>query len=100
MKIVRINKCDAEIPTSWAEVLSMLDAAMNPYQDRRGGNVARLSVCARVAYGLFGEPFMAPDPTIGLLFLLQEVCRRKGAGLDGLEMPRRWASIDEEEKQT
>jgi hypothetical protein len=43
---------------------------------------------------------MAPDPTIGLLFLLQEVCRRKGAGLDGLEMPRRWASIDEEEKQT
>ena len=40
----------------------MLVRTMNAYQDRRGGNLERLSCAARVAYGLFGEHFMAPDP--------------------------------------
>lgn len=74
----------------------MLEQAMNPYQDRRGGNLERLSCAARVAFWIVGERLLAPDPTTALIFLLQEVCRRKGAGLDGLEKPRRWREVDEE----
>ena len=69
-------------PTSWAEGERMLTSALGAYYDDRGKNLARLSIAARVAYGLFGERFMAPDPTTALLYLLQELCRRKGAGLD------------------
>lgn len=100
MKLVRINKREAEVPESYVDALGMLEHAMSPYQDRRGGNIERMSCAARVAYGLFGERFMAPDPTTALVFLLQEVCRRRGAGLDGLERPRRCLSIDEEERRT
>jgi hypothetical protein len=99
MRIVQVNKREVEVPDTYAEALSMLDAAMNPYHDRRGGNVERLSVASRVAFWIVGERFVAPDPTIALIYLLQEVCRRKGAGLDGLEKPRRWHSVEEEEKQ-
>ena len=35
----------------------------------------------RVAYGMLGEKTMAPDPTTALLYLLQRICIRKGAGL-------------------
>jgi hypothetical protein len=52
---------------------------MGAYHDRRGGNLERQSVCARVA---FGEQFMAPDPTTALIYLVQRVCERQGAGLD------------------
>ena len=63
----------------------MLTHVLGRYFDRRGGNIERLSCVARVAYGLFGEHLMAPDPTIALVYLMQELCRRKGAGLEGLE---------------
>jgi hypothetical protein len=46
---------------------------------------------------LVGERFLVADPTIALIFLMQEICKRRGAGLDGLEKPRRWQAADEEE---
>jgi hypothetical protein len=97
MKIIRVNKRECEIPTDWAEGEEMLAHVMGAYFDRRGGNVERLSVASRVAFGLFAERFTAPDPTTALIYLLQELCRRKGAGLDSLEKPRRWRSTEEEE---
>lgn len=63
----------------------MLTHALGAYYDARGQNLARLSVAARVAHGLFGERFMAADPTLALLYLLQRICIRKGAGLDTLK---------------
>ena len=83
MKIVRVgNGREKETPESWAEGERMLTGALGAYYDDRGKNLARLSIAARVAYGLFGERFMAPDPTTALLYLLQELCRRKGAGFE------------------
>jgi hypothetical protein len=95
MKIVCCNGREMDIPETYAEALSMLDATMNPYQDRRAGNLERISVAARVAFWIVGERFFAPDPTVALIYLMQEICRRKGAGLDGLEKPRRWRLVDE-----
>jgi hypothetical protein len=96
VKLVRVDKNrQVEVPTSWAEGEAMLRAAMNGYHDARGHNLARASVAARVAYGLFGEHFLAADPTSALVWLLKEICRRKGAGLDSLEKPRRWRAPDE-----
>jgi hypothetical protein len=43
---------------------------------------------------------MAGDSTLALLYLLQRICIRKGAGLDNLKKPRRWSSIDEEGEET
>jgi hypothetical protein len=83
MKIVCCNGREMDIPETYAEALSMLDATMNPYQDRRA------------AFWIVGERFFAPDPTVALIYLMQEICRRKGAGLDGLEKPRRWRLVDE-----
>jgi hypothetical protein len=101
MRIARVgNGREIEIPESYAEGLAMLTQVMGAYHDRRGGNLARQSAAARVAYGLFGERFMAADPTDALVYLLQEICRRRGAGLDGLEKPRRWRAASEEEKRT
>jgi hypothetical protein len=95
MKVVRVgNGRIAEVPETYPEALKMLTAIMNGYYDKRGRNLARQSVVARVAYGLFGERFMAADPTIALVYLLQEICKRQGAGLDGLEKPRRWRNGD------
>jgi hypothetical protein len=100
MKVARFYKGrESEVPTSWAEGEEMLAHAMGKYFDRRGGNLERMSVAARVAYGLFGERFLAADPTDALVYLLQEICRRRAAGLNGLEKPRRWHSIDEEEEE-
>ena len=101
MKYARVgkNRIIVEVPESYAEGLTMLTQVMNGYHDRRGGNLARQSAAARVAYGLFGEHFMAADPTSALVWLLRRICERQGAGLDGLEKPRRWrAAADEEEK--
>jgi hypothetical protein len=99
MKIVPINKRECEIPTDWREGEEMLTHVMGPYFDKRGGNVERMSCAARVAFAFFAEHFMAPDPTAALIFLMMEICKRRGAGLDGLEKARRWHSIEEEEKQ-
>ena len=69
---------------------------MNAYHDRRGGNLERASAAARVAFGLFGERFLAADPTDALVFLMQEICKRKGAGL-GKE--RAFATLGNEEEK-
>jgi hypothetical protein len=95
MRIVRFSNRESEVPDPWDEGFDMLVQTMNAYQDRRGGNLERMSCAARVAFGLFGERFLAPDPTIALIYVMQEVCKRRGAGLEGLERPRRWLSIDE-----
>jgi hypothetical protein len=98
MRIVRSSDGRiVEAPETYGEGLDMLTHAMGRYYDKRGGNIARMSCASRVAFGLFGEHFMAADPTDALVYLLQEICRRKGAGLDGLEKPRRWRAADEEE---
>ena len=98
MQLVRVDKNrQVEVPQTWAEGEAMLRAAMNGYHDARGHNLARASVAARVAYGLFGEHFMAADPTSALVWLLRRICERQGAGLDGLEKPRRGRAADAEE---
>ena len=101
MRTVRVDKNrEVEVPETYGEGLDMLDHAMGRYYDKRGGNVARVSAASRVAFGLFGEHFMAGDPTDALVFLLQEICRRRGAGLDGLEKPRPWRPAEGEEMQS
>jgi hypothetical protein len=51
------------------------------YHDHRGSNVSIQSVCARIAYGLLCDQSLTPDPTTALAFLMQRICRKKGAGL-------------------
>jgi hypothetical protein len=83
MRVMKIDKNRAiEVPDTYAEGFEMLTASMNNFHDRRGGNLERASVAGRVAFGLFGERFLAADPTIALVFLLQEICKPKGAGLE------------------
>jgi hypothetical protein len=84
MRTVRVDKNrEVEVPSSWKEGEKMLLAAMNGYHDARGHNLARASVAARVAFGMFGEHFLAADPTSALVWLLRRICERRGAGLDG-----------------
>jgi hypothetical protein len=86
MRTVRVDKNrEAEVPTTWSEGEAMLTHALGAYYDGRGKNLARLSIAARVAYGLFGKDLLAGDPTLALLYLTQRICRRKGAGLDNLK---------------
>jgi hypothetical protein len=82
------NGREADLPDDWREGREMLVRAMNAYHDRRGGNLARMSACARVAHGLFGEQFLAADPTDALVFLMQLICEREGAGLTNSESGR------------
>ena len=82
MKFVRVDKNrTVEVPETWAEGEKMLTAALGSYYDERGRNTARLSIAARVAHGMFGQKWMAPDPTTTLIYLLQRICQLKGAGL-------------------
>jgi hypothetical protein len=86
MRTVRVDKNrEVEVPTSWHEAEKMIANALGSYYDGRGKNLARLSIAARVAHGMFGKQLMAGDPTLALLFLLQGICIRKGAGLDNLK---------------
>ena len=81
MKFVRVDKNrSVEVPETWAEGEKMLAYVMSVGSER-GGNLAIQSVCGRVALGLFGEIWMAPDPTTALVYLMQRICQRKGAGL-------------------
>jgi hypothetical protein len=83
MKLVRIDKNrKVEVPETYAEGEAMITHALGRYYDARGRNLARLSIAARVAHGMFGAQLMSPDPTTTLLFLLQRICIRGGAGLD------------------
>ena len=79
MKRVRIasgrnHYRDIEVPIDRKEGLEMLVEAMDPKHDESGGDAYRNSVAGRVAFGLFGEQFMAPNPTIALNFVLQKLC--------------------------
>jgi hypothetical protein len=82
MKIVRIgNGRLHEVPETWAEAERMI-AKGTAYHDDRGSNLAQMSIAARVAYGMYGEKWMAADPTQALMFLMMKICDRKGAGLE------------------
>ena len=101
MRVVRVgNGRECEIPETWGEGFDMLTRVRGAYYDGRGRNLARQSAAARVVFGLFGAHFLASDPTDALTSLLLEICKRRGAGLDGLEKPRRRRSADEEEAPT
>jgi hypothetical protein len=83
MRLVRVDKNrEVEVPETWSEGERMLTHALGAYYDTRGKNLARLSIAARVAFGLFGARFLAPDQTTALIRLMQELCKRKGAGLE------------------
>ena len=90
MKIVTVYKGNSrrrreiEVPETWEEGRQMLLDVMDPHFDKRGGNLERLSAVARVAYGLFankGGAVHPADPTIVLVYLMQKICKREGAGL-------------------
>jgi hypothetical protein len=86
MRLVRVDKNrEVGVPTTWAEGEAMITNALGAYYDGRGKNLARLSIAARVAHGMFGRQLMAGDPTFALLYLMQRICIRKGAGLDHLK---------------
>jgi len=77
MRIVRVgNGRECEVPDSWAEAEAMITLAMK-YNEGRGSNSSLLSACARIAYGMYGEEFMAADPTQALCYLIQQICRNK-----------------------
>ena len=83
MRTVRVDKNrEVEVPATWSEGEAMITNALGAYYDARGKNLARLSIAARAAHGLFGRQYMAADPTLALLYLLQDICKRKGAGLN------------------
>lgn len=98
MRVVRVGKSsEAEVPTTWSEGEAMIANALGAYYDGRGKNLARLSIAARVIHGMFGRKYMAAEPTLALLYLVQEICRRKGSGL---EKERAFATLgDEQEKR-
>jgi len=75
------NKNVIEIPETWAEGEEMITQALR-FHAGRGRNVNLQSVCARIAYGLTCNQELTPDPTTALAFLIQRLCKRKGAGLD------------------
>ena len=87
MRTVKVFKGDSrrrreiEVPETWEEAHQMLLDTMDPHNDRRGGNVERMSVCARVAFGMFADTASPADPTIVLVYLMQRICKANGAGL-------------------
>jgi hypothetical protein len=84
MRIVRVgNGREVELPDSWAEAEAMITLAMK-YNEGRGSNAPLLSACARIAYAMYSEEFMAADPTQALCYLMQKICRQKGKLGDGV----------------
>jgi hypothetical protein len=82
MKQVRVGNGRVYlVPTTYAEGEEMITKAMR-YHEGRGGNLAVQATCARVAFGLFCDQSLTPDPTTALGFLIQRICQRKGAGLE------------------
>jgi hypothetical protein len=74
------NRQMIEVPDTWVEAEAMITKAMR-YHNGRGGNTAQGAVARAVVYGMFGEKWMAADPTQALMFLMQKICKKKGAGL-------------------
>ncbi len=82
MKTVRVgNGRIYEVPETWAEGEAMITKAMKNH-DGRGSNLVLQAVVAQVAYGMFGDKWMAADPTQALCYLVQRICQLKGAGLE------------------
>jgi hypothetical protein len=83
MKFVSIgkNRQMIEVPDTWIEAEAMITKAML-HHGGRGGNTAQRAVASAVVYGMFGEKWMAADPTQALMYLVRRVCERKGAGLE------------------
>jgi|GEM_PF-3913398 hypothetical protein len=79
--ISKHNRREVEVPENWKEALDMLEHSMKNYNERRGGNNERMSVACRVAFGMFNPHGLIPDPTHALMYLMMEICKRKGAGL-------------------
>jgi hypothetical protein len=75
------NRQAVEVPETWAEAEAMLTQAMR-YHTGPGGNTAQRAVIGNVAFGMFGDRWMCADPTQALMYLMQSICQRKGAGLD------------------
>ena len=92
MRMVMVNRRETVIPDTWEDAARMLEDALDPYWDQRGRNMERMSVAARVAYGMFGEQYTAPDPTTALISMLQAIAERKGAGLHASTDPRKDSS--------
>jgi hypothetical protein len=67
-----------EVPEDWIEAHAMLWHSLNEYYDKRGGNLERMSVAARVAFSMFPG---APDPTTALLGMMLAICDKEGAGI-------------------
>ena len=83
MRTVRVDKNrEVEVPVTWTEAEKMLTHALGSYYDGRGKNLARLSIAARAVHGMLGKRYMAAESTLALLFLVREICARKGMGLD------------------
>ena len=78
IKTVGRKRKEIDIPESYSEAYGMLCEVMDGHYDGRGGNTARLSAAARVAYGLFRDDMTPQDPTIALIYLLQRLCKGEG----------------------
>ena len=90
MKLVPVDKNrSVEVPETWREAEDMLTHALGSYYDERGRNIMRLSIVARVAHGMFGDKWMSPNPSTTLLYLLQRICQKKGAGLNATGTDRK-----------
>ena len=81
MRAVRVDKNrEVKVPTTWSEGEAMLTHALGAYYDGRGKNLARLSIAARVAHGLFGRQLMAGDPTLALFIFCNASAFAKARG--------------------
>jgi hypothetical protein len=56
--------------------------SLSPEIEHRAAKQDRID---QMLAGMFGQQLMAGDPTLALLYLLQRICIRKGAGLDRLK---------------
>jgi hypothetical protein len=84
MKLVRVDKNrEAEVPVTWIEAEAMITNALGAYYDGRGKNLARLSVAARVAHGMFGKAFMAADPSLRSSIFCKRFASAKAPGSIG-----------------
>lgn len=82
MKAIRIyGREDRDFPETWAECEKLLAVMTDGFYDQRGRNTTRRSACCDVAFAMFGEQFMAADPTMAMLYLMQKIAKLKGAGL-------------------
>jgi hypothetical protein len=81
MRTVRLSKGrEYDVPDTWEEAEKMMASAMKRHE-KRGSNLALQAICARIAYGMYGERFMAADPNQALCFLMHHIAIREGAGL-------------------